>query len=173
MKRIFYIFFSSFLFCVALLAFSGSAAEASKKYPKKAIVTSTVATPQVTVVQTELYLNKKLTKKWYNKLNDSGSTASAVSKYAVALVTYKQIGPMASTVFLAQDLMKMETKKVLKKAVKAKKGVRVTRVTSSGRGQYMSVGIGVVNIWDGKRKTIVSHYKNKYHKVHVKKKITN
>lgn len=174
MKKIFFIFLSSVLLFSGLFTFIGeNDAHASKNYPKKAIVTSVVATPQVTVTQTELYLNKDITKKWYNKINNSGSSKAIVSKYLVGLVTYKQIGPMAATVFLAQDLMTADAKKRLKKAVKAKQGVRVTRVSSSGRGQYMSVNIGIINNWNGKRKTIVSHYKNDYHKVYVTKKITN
>lgn len=64
-------------------------------------------------------------------------------------------------------------KKDLKKAVDAKKGVIITRVSTSGRGQYIPVGIPVVNKWDGKRSSIKSHYKNKYYRVHVTKKITN
>ena len=171
-KRVYFILSIFTLLSVFLFLSFENDVQASQKYPKKAFVSSTVASPQVSVTQTELYLNKSLTKKWYDKMNATSNKVT-IGKYLVTLVEYKHIGPIVATMFFGTDMINNDVKKDLKKAIDAKKGVRVTRIFTSGRGQYMSINMPLVSKWDGKRSSIKSHYKNKYYKVKVTKKITN
>lgn len=98
-KRVYFILSIFTLLSVFLFLSFENSVQASYKYPKKAVVTSIVASPQVTVTQTELYLNKSLTKKWYDKSNETSNPAT-IGKYLVTLVQYKNIGPIAGLVFL-------------------------------------------------------------------------